>query len=290
MSDPARSPSPESGPPNGSPRPGAVLIGFLVLLVGEGIILSQSGLGLPDVLPKPISTYARSIDNLFYLILAVTGFFFLLTEGLLVYFLVRYRARPGGKAKHTHGNHALELAWTFIPGLILFCLAVFQTGTWGDVKYKAKFPDESEAEVVQVFGMQFEWHFRYPGPDGEFATADDVTSRGDLHVPVDTPVIVKLRTKDVLHSFWLPNARLKQDLLPGKEIPQWFELTVPGEYEIACAELCGISHTAMRGELIVESRAKYDAWLKQKAETFGPHDPTDPASPWYWWTEGPRSE
>jgi cytochrome c oxidase subunit 2 len=138
--------------------------------------------------------------------------------------------------------------------------------------------------------MQFEWHFRYHGPDGRFGTEDDVTSNGKLHVPVNTPVIVKLRTKDVLHSFWLPNARLKQDLLPGKEIPQWFELTETGTYEIACAELCGIGHTVMRGELVVESREEYEAWLKEQAELTGPHDPTDKALPWYWWPEGPRSE
>jgi len=289
MSDTHASPTPPA-PAVPPPRPGAVLIGFLVLLVGELIILSQSGIGLPSILPKPISTYAENIDRLFYVILGLTGFFFLLTEGLLVYFLVRYRARPGEKAKHTHGNHALELAWTFIPGLILFCLAVFQTGTWGSVKYRAEFPKESDAEVIQVFGMQFEWHFRYHGPDGKFGTDDDVTSLAELHVPVNTPVIVKLRTKDVIHSFWLPNARLKQDLLPGKEIPQWFELTVPGTYEIACAELCGIGHTVMSGKLVVESREEYEAWLKQRAEQFGPPDLSDTNQPWHWWPEGPRSE
>jgi len=186
-----------------SAKPGAVLIGFLVLLVGEVIILSQSGVESPDVLPEAISEHAEKVDNLFWLILAVTGFFFVLTEALLIYFCVKYRAREGGRAQHTHGNHTLELAWTFIPGTILFILAVLQTGTWGSVKYKSKFPDEKDSVVVQVMAKQFEWYFRYPGADGEFGTEDDVTSNGELHVPVNRNVIVKLRTRDVLHSFWL---------------------------------------------------------------------------------------
>ena len=249
-------------------RPGAVLIGFLVLLIGEFIILSQAGIGLPEILPKPISTYAKSIDNLFYLILAVTGFFFLLTEGLLIYFLVRFRAKPGGKPRHTHGHHGLEMAWTLIPGTILFLLAVLQTGVWGDVKYKSQMPKEEDCLVVQVLGKQFEWHFRYAGPDGEFGTNDDVGSR-HLHVPVDTDVMVKLHTIDVLHSFWLPNARLKQDLLPGKTIPQWFNLTELGKYEVVCAELCGQGHTKMKSNLFVQTQEEFDAWIARKYEEQG---------------------
>jgi cytochrome c oxidase subunit 2 len=228
----------------------------------------------------------------------VTGFFFFLTEGLLVYFILKYRARPGGKAVHTHGSHGLELAWTFIPGLILFCLAVFQMGAWGEIKFKSEFPAEEDSVVVQVFAKQFEWYFRYAGADGKFGTTDDVTKLGEMHVPVDRNVIVKLRTRDVLHSFWLENVRLKQDLLPGQIIPQWFRITeeglgpgrTPAKYEIKCAELCGNNHTTMRAVLVVETQEDFDAWLRKQAEAsaeYGGHDPKEDPM-WKYWLEGPR--
>jgi cytochrome c oxidase subunit 2 len=245
-----------------------VVIGFLVLLVGEVIILANSGIRLPTVLPEAVSTYAADVDRLFYVILALVGFFFFLTEGLLVYFIVKYRARAGGRSRHTHGNHALELTWTFIPGLILFALAVFQTGTWGMIKFKGRMPDEKDpnVEVIRVFARQFEWHFGYRGPDKVFGTADDFVAKALMHVPVDRPVVVKLQTRDVLHSFWLPNARLKQDLLPGRTITQWFEISRVGKFPIVCAELCGNSHTAMKGELVVQGEADYQAWVEERVK------------------------
>ncbi|MHC4547417.1 MAG: cytochrome c oxidase subunit II [Planctomycetota bacterium] len=267
-------------------KPGAVIIGFLVLLVGEVIILANAGITVPKILPEPVSTYAHNVDRLFYVILAIVAFFFLLTEGLLVYFMVKYRAREGGRAVHSHGHHALELAWTFIPGLILFCLAVFQTGTWGMIKFKSGFPDESDpnVEVVQVFGKQFEWRFRYRGPDGKFGTEDDAVKVAEMHVPVNRPVVVQLQTRDVLHSFWLPNARLKQDLMPGYTIRQWFEITKTGRYPIICAELCGSLHTTMKGTLVVETEEEYQAWLKKQGELSFPHIP-EQDDIWKFWRQ-----
>ena len=188
-------------PPAPPPKPGAVVIGFLVLLIGEVVILANSGITIPSVLPEPISTYAGDVDRLFYVILALVGFFFFLTEGLLVYFIVKYRAREGGRARHTHGNHALELTWTFIPGLILFALAVFQTGTWGMIKFKGRMPHEGDpnVEVIDVFAKQFEWRFRFHGPNGV-----DFVKTAEMHVPVGRKVIVRLQTRDVIHSFSAP--------------------------------------------------------------------------------------
>lgn len=285
MSDPHH-PAPAPPPPAPRAKPGAVVIGFLVLLAGEVIILANSGIGMPRVLPEPNSTYAGSVDLLFWVILAIVGFFFLLTEGLLVYFLVRYRARDGGRAVHTHGSHKLELLWTFIPGLILFCLAVFQTGTWGWIKFKGEMPSENDpdVEVVQVFGMQFEWNFRYRGPDRVFGTEDDVVKKAELHVPVGRKVVVQLQTRDVLHSFWLPNSRLKQDLLPGQTIRQWFEITRTGEFPIVCAELCGNLHTTMKGALFAHAPEEFDRWLAETRERNGPHVPDeDPI--WKYWRQ-----
>jgi cytochrome c oxidase subunit 2 len=270
-------------------KPGAVLIGFLVLLVGEVLILANSGVTLPTILPEPVSTYAENVDRLFFVILWIVGFFFVLTQALLVYFLVKYRAREGGKARHTHGSHALELVWTFVPGVILFCLAVFQTGTWGMIKFGGNIEEKAadpRAVHVQVFGKQFEWHFRYAGNDGEFGTQDDVIKVAEMHAPVDRPVIVHLQTLDVLHSFWLPNVLLKQDLMPGRTILQWFEITKQGKFPIVCAELCGNMHTAMKGALIVESDDAFDAWLEKQGKLTFPHEP-ERHDVWKFWREEP---
>jgi cytochrome c oxidase subunit 2 len=147
-------------------------------------------------------------------------------------------------------------------------------------------PDENDprVEVVQVFGRQFEWRFRYWGPDRKFGTPDDFVKLAELHVPVDRPVIVKLQTRDVLHSFWLPNARLKQDLLPGRTIPQWFEITKPGRYPIACAELCGNGHTTMQATLIAESEAEYSDWVGKQSKDNPLGDPKEDDI-WKFWRE-----
>jgi len=273
-------------PPPPASKPGAVVVGFLVLLTGELLVLWQSGIlgKIPAIMPEGISTYSAAVDRLFYVILGITGFFLLLTEGLLVYFCLRYRAKDGGRAVHTHGNHKLELAWTFVPGVILFGLAVFQTGVWGDIKFQGRFPDDKNALKVQVLGKQFEWHFRYAGEDGVFGTADDVTKLAELHVPVNRNVFVYLHTIDVLHSFWLPNVRLKQDLLSGQTIRQWFNCVKTGKFPVVCAELCGNGHTTMGGVLVVESEEEFQAWLRDQKKEFGEHDPlTD--KQWKFWKD-----
>jgi len=265
-----------------SPRKaGGAVIGLLLFLGGMTIVLFSSGFRVPRVLPVNIGTYT-GVDTLFWLIFGVTGFFFLLTEGLLIYFCVKYRAKDGGKAIHSHGNHALELSWTLIPGTILFILAVMQTGSWSDLKYKSSMPDADKALHVQVLGRQFEWHFRYAGADGLFGTTDDVVSPYHLHVPVDRDVIVHLQTLDVLHSFWLPNVRLKQDLVPGMTIQQWFKCVKTGDYEVVCAELCGEGHTKMKGYFHVHPTEEFDAWLKKEKAEQGEHRPEDD-NHWKFW-------
>jgi len=279
------SPTDSSAPPSRSA--GGAVIGQLILIFGITLVFWNSGLRMPQVLPRNIGTNT-GVDDLFWIIFGVTGFFFLLTEGMLIYFCVRYRAKPGGKAVHTHGSHALELAWTLIPGCILFVLAVMQTGVWSENKYMTAMPNEKEAVVVQVLGKQFQWFFRYAGSDGEFGTADDITSADKLHVPVDRDVIVRLQTLDVLHSFWLPNLRLKQDLVPGQTIPQWFKAVETGKYEIVCAELCGSGHTTMRGELHVHSAEDFAAWKAKQFEGSGEHIPDKDPNWKYWYA--PRQE
>ena len=118
--------------------------------------------------------------------------------------------------------------------------------------------------LAEVTGRQFEWHIRYPGPDGIFHTRDDLQTVNDLHVPVDEDVLLVIKSQDVLHSFFLPNLRQKQDVVPGMKQYMWFKALKPGQYDIVCAELCGWGHYKMKGELTVESREEFDTWLAGK--------------------------
>jgi cytochrome c oxidase subunit II len=241
------------------------------------------------LMPESASAVADEVDDLTYMILVVTGVTFVGVQAALVWFLFRYRKRPGGaKAKYTHGNHTVEMVWTVAPALVLVFLALYQMGLW--VRVKSAGPAGTAGVVggeltfpegtvrLQVFARQFEWNFRYAGPDGVFDTADDLLTNGSLVVPVDRPVVADLRAMDVIHSFFLPNFRFKQDALPGVTIPIWFqgnklshesrpvrdrhgELRQLHYWDVVCAELCGDQHTYMAGRLYVVSTEDYERWL-----------------------------
>jgi cytochrome c oxidase subunit 2 len=207
-------------------------------------------------LPENVSTFGGEIDSLFYLIYYITAATFVLVTVLMVLFLVMYREQPGRRATYTHGNTSLEIIWTIIPAAILIVLSFMSVSTWAKVKQHA--PD-SDFEL-QVAAKQFNWDVVYPGADGKFGTDDDVKFDNDLHVPVNKVVRVQLSSKDVIHSFFLPNLRLKQDAVPGRTILVWFEATKPGKYEIPCAELCGFGHSGMKGWLYVHTPEEYAKW------------------------------
>ena len=211
-------------------------------------------------LPENVSTYGADIDWLYHLILYITAGAFFLVQGCLIVFLWRYRAGASKKAIYTHGNARLEVAWTAVPSLILVFLGFMSRGLWAHIKTDMPPPDVT----IMVTGKQFNWEILYAGPDGKFHTADDYQVDNDLKVPVNKVVRVLLGSHDVIHSFFVPQARLKQDALPGREIPAWFEITKPGIYEIPCAELCGFGHSGMKGQLTVLSDADYQAWLKEQ--------------------------
>lgn len=211
-----------------------------------------------------ISTFGRQIDSLFILMLVFTGVAFVLTEGILIYSVLRYRQREGQKAHYVHGNRRLEIFWTVIPGLLFFSLGIYQTGTWRRIK--AELPPAAESLQIKLDSDQFEWFPTYPGPDGQLGTADDIEAPVNvMHVPVNQKIIVHLSSRDVLHSFFVPVLRLKQDAVPGRPISLWFEATQTGEFEVACAELCGLGHYRMRAVLTVEDAAAFDAWLAELA-------------------------
>jgi cytochrome c oxidase subunit 2 len=252
-------------------------------------------------LPDNIASFGDGVDNLFYLINVFVAFFFVLTEVVLVYAMWKFAQRPGERSVYTHGNHRLEILWTAIPAAILIFIAVAQIRVWEHIKYQKIMPPPDL--TVAVMARQWEWRLRYPQKTDRFyfekndardkadkslrARAwvenpefDDVHTTNELHCWVRSNVKIYLQTRDVIHSFTLPNLRLKQDTLPGKTIPMWFEATDYNvefkdgklvetdpdnkrkRWEIACQELCGGRHFAMRGRLYVhKTKESYDAWL-----------------------------
>ena len=214
--------------------------------------------------PENVSTFGGEIDSLFYLILYITGAWFLLTEGLILFFLIRYRRRASAKAAYIPGNTLRQAAWILVPCLIVLILDLWidfrGAAVWARIKGKVPASDL----MIQVTGKQFNWEIVYPGPDGKFGTEDDFQTENELHVPVGKVVRVVLKSKDVIHSFFLPHLRLKQDAVPGREIPAWFEATRPGQFEIPCAELCGFGHSGMNGQLIVHTPEEYEKWVKER--------------------------
>jgi cytochrome c oxidase subunit 2 len=214
--------------------------------------------------PENVSTFGGEIDSLFYLILYITGAWLLLTQGLILVFLIKYRRREGQRAAYIPGNSLKQAAWILIPGLIVVFLDLWIDLRGAEVWAKIKGQMPSSDLLVQVTGKQFNWEIVYPGPDGKLGTADDLQMDNELHVPVDKVVRVVLKSKDVIHSFFLPNLRLKQDTVPGREIVAWFEATKPGKYEIPCAELCGFGHSGMNGWLFVHTAEEYQKWVKER--------------------------
>jgi cytochrome c oxidase subunit II len=207
-------------------------------------------------LPEDVSTFGREIDSLFYLIYYITAVTFILVTVLMVVFLIMYRHKEGRRAIYSHGNTTLEIIWTIVPAAILIVLSFMSVSTWAKVK---RHVPESDFEL-HVAAKQFNWEVVYPGSDGKLNTEDDVKFDNDLHVPVNKVVRVHLTSKDVIHSFFLPSLRLKQDAVPGRTILVWFEATKPGKYELPCAELCGFGHSGMKGWLYVHTPEEYAKW------------------------------
>jgi cytochrome c oxidase subunit 2 len=211
-------------------------------------------------LPEGITTTAPLIDHLFYLILGITGVVFILVQATLLVFLVRYRRRPGSRAHYTHGNHVVEFIWTIVPTLILVVLALQSQRVWSHVRGAPPPPDLE----VEITAEQFAWNIRYAGADAQLNTADDLTTINQLHLPVHQTVLVHLKSKDVIHSFFVPQFRMKQDAVPGITTRLWLSATKTGQFEIACAELCGLGHYRMRGFLTIESPEAFAAWLTEQ--------------------------
>jgi len=215
-------------------------------------------------LPLQGSTFAPQIDGLFIAILIITGLAFVIVEAGLIWFVIKYRGRPGRKGHYTHGSAKAEVIWTAIPAVTVVALGLVSNHYWKEIKGRDSIPADSYP--IGIHAKQFEWQVTYPGPDGQLGTADDFTVRNQLHVPVGRNVVVVLTSEDVVHSFWVPVLRVKQDAVPGMTIRAWFQATVPGEYELGCAELCGMGHYRMRARVFVHTPAEFTAWMQQQIQ------------------------
>jgi cytochrome c oxidase subunit 2 len=263
----------------------ALLIFGLVVVGGVGATLYAARRWW---LPPLASAHGAAIDSLFYSTLIITGIVFIGVHALLAFVVWRFAAHGDGRAVHVHDNRRLELTYTIIPAIALAIMVAMSGVVWARVRLSAV---PADALLVDVRGEQFAWLVRYPGPDGQYgrvdptlidartnpmgldptdpAGRDDIVSR-ELHLVANRPVRVQLRATGVLHSFFIPAFRVKQDTVPGLTIEIWFVPTREGEFEIACAELCGIGHYAMRGRALVHSQAAFDAWLAQQRPALSP--------------------
>ncbi len=214
-------------------------------------------------LPENVSTFGQGVDDLFHLIYWITLVVFVAVIATMIVFLVKYRYQAGRKAEYIEGSTKLEIVWTAATTVIVFGLAMLSFPQWSKIKFPSEFPTNPDV-VVQVKGKQFNWYMLYPGPDGEFGSEDDVELENQLHVPVNKVVHIRLTSEDVIHSFFVPQLRLKQDALPQRFINVWFEATKPGTYEIPCAELCGFGHSGMLGYLTVHTDEDYANWVNQR--------------------------
>ncbi len=225
--------------------PGAAL--FTLLVLGAGILVGR----YVNLMPPAATVEAVIVDRLFSTMLGIAFAIFVLVEGVLLYAVLRFRRRSGheGEGVPIHGSNRLELAWTFIPALIVFWLSAVS----GQVIFRLDAPPD-DALRVRVVAQQFTWQFEYP----EYG----ITST-ELNVPVDVPVELEVISRDVIHSFWVPAFRLKEDALPMRETHMTFTASTVGEYPVVCAELCGAGHAIMRTQVHVQTQEEFAGWLAE---------------------------
>jgi cytochrome c oxidase subunit 2 len=259
-----------------------LLFGLATLVLVVAATLAFTKPWLP-----PLVSDRTAIDGAMWITLLVTGIVFILTNLLLAWFGYRYQDAPAAQAAYWHDNPRLEWTWTLVTAVIMTLFAVSALKLWGQVMND---PPPADAIVVEVTGQQFAWNARYPGKDNQFgrtdaklvdasalnfigldksdpASADDlVLPQNTLYLPEGKAVRVRLRSLDVIHSFFLPNFRVKQDAMPGMVSEIWFVATKAGDYEIACAEHCGLGHYRMRGMTHVVPAAEFDAAVQKAIE------------------------
>lgn len=216
--------------------------------------------------PENISDIGLEIDKLFWLITGVVKIASIITLFLFLYpLLTRNKQRSKADMFLTGDTHKKRL-WVYIGMFLLlagdFYILFAEHPIWHKIEQTLPQPDFK----VAIVGKQWMWSIIYPGPDGTLYTADDVMAINELHLPKGKVIHMDLKAMDVLHSVFLPQARFKQDVLPGRTITRWVKLNKTGKYDISCAEICGLGHSMMRGDLIVEDE---DQWQKSMNKIYG---------------------
>lgn len=229
-----------------------------------------------------MSPIGEEIDGLFYLILGIVTVTYIGTQVALVYVLWKFSGSKAQRGWYSHGSHNLEVIWTIVPAGVLLFISLYQMDVWARYRIKKNFNKEAMMHpLAEITARQFEWRIRYPAPSRHFNSQkdvdewlahpqpDDLHTVNELHSPSGRPVVIHLRTEDVLHSFYLPDLRVKQDAVPGLVIPVWFEASDSKKYDLVCAELCGWGHYKMRGRLTAESEGDFARYLEElKAHQF----------------------
>lgn len=217
-----------------------------------------------NYLPEGISSFAGDVDSLIRFIYHVTAVFFFLFEGFLIYMVFRYRKRPGSKVQYEKGDKWSDVKWVVVFITVCACLDfaidVKSAKVWDYLKVDV--PTSGDVNI-KVVAKQFDWTFIYPDKNGSFDGDGALSSYRELHVPVGKKIHVILTSKDVIHDFFLPEVRLKQDVMPGREINAWFDTTKVGTYHILCNELCGFGHTRMLAVLHVDDEKTFENWKVQ---------------------------
>jgi cytochrome c oxidase subunit 2 len=220
-----------------------------------------------ETLVPRASSYAGHIDWLFTIILVTVGFWFLVAQGVLFYFIFRFRRRDGVGGQYVTGELKAEKKWISHPHhLVILCDVVLIVATvyvWTVVKQDLP-PAEAKVRIV---AQQWAWTFQHPGPDGKLDTPDDITTVDELHLRLGTVYHFELTARDVLHSFSVPVFRLKQDAVPGRTVTGWVKPTLAGTFDIQCAEICGIGHGLMPARMVIESAEAHDGWMRQQRST-----------------------
>jgi cytochrome c oxidase subunit 2 len=281
--------------------PWRVAAAALALAGAAPAAAGQAGRNGPN---PPASSYGHLHDELFMLITALTGVSFLIVLFLLMVPVIRDRAAPGKKAHFDHGRSLHDKRFTAIVSITVFVvldawvLVVAMTDLREAQWNVPSFEQDQDVVRVQVLAQQWAWNFRQPGADGEFGTPDDIVTLNELTLPASAmppqsdphegrPVVLNLTSKDVIHSFFVPDMRIKRDANPGALNQAWFMPVQAGEYDILCAELCGFAHYEMHGKLHVLEGAAWDAWMAEASiQAAAAFDENDTEAHWAWdWQE-----
>jgi cytochrome c oxidase subunit 2 len=260
----------------------------------KGAQVHAEGVPPPDVSfvdkyppPKSFSSFGHRVDWLFKYTSWVAFIFFVIMVSLLAWFMWAYRERPGHKAYYTHGKASSGEKWLpKIGDLAVFVSLdiVIIGATWIHTRdFIWAYPKGDDVVKVQVMPQQWAWNFRYAGIDGVFNTDDDIVTVNDMRIPKDKPIMVQLKSRDVIHGFYVQNARLQIDAIPAQVTKMWFDAKDTGDFEIACVHLCGTAHYKMKAFLKVYEQSDFDSWYQESSNwAKAAFDKDDPTATWGW--------